>query len=59
MFSAPSVGSRNYECKPLAEHLNGTAGVIRGADPANSHRVIFRSVDGNEISVKPQNCLIL
>ena len=42
-----------------ATHLNGRAGVIRGTDPANPHRLIFRSADGGELSVKPENCLIL
>jgi len=50
------------ECKPLlrgAVHLNGREGVVRGADLANSTRVVVRFADGSEVSVKPENCVIL
>jgi len=40
-----------------AAHLNGREGVIRGADPANSARVIVHFADGSEVSVKRHNCL--
>ena len=39
-----------------AAHLNGREGVVHGADPANSERVIVRLADASDVSVKRENC---
>ena len=40
-----------------AAHLNGREAVVRGADPANSARVVVRFQDGSEVKPKPSTHL--